>query len=70
MDKLEKNLLGPDKDGRPGKGGLLDELRNEGRRYTDNIASKNTIKIDYIQKSVDRIETSINKILMDDFKEG
>ena len=37
FDKLEKRILGNDRDGKPGKGGIIDDLRNENRQYTDTV---------------------------------
>jgi hypothetical protein len=69
LDRLEVLMLGKDKDGRPGKGGMIDELRNETRHYADNVSEKNAIRIGYMESSLDRIEKTVNKILLDVKKE-
>ncbi len=69
LDRLEVLMLGKDKDGRPGKGGIVDELRNETKVYADNAAAKNLIRIGYMENSLERIEKMLNKILIDTKKD-
>lgn len=51
-DRIDKKIMGPDKDAKPGKGGAIDELRQEYKRDLAALEIKLTNKIDDTQKEL------------------
>lgn len=61
-DRLDKKILGPDRDGKPGKGGLLDELRQE-------ILKENKHNKEVMEKKIAEVEKDLTNKITDSQKE-
>ena len=67
-ERLGKKILGPDMDGRVGKGGLLDELRTELRQDIDNLRKEFKRENEELRSELVGMISDSHKELLNEFR--